>query len=454
LDSHYEYISSTPVVQANGNKLSWNYTDLQPDERRTVTIQIKLPASIPLGTLLSSSISLTSEGSDIEPANNAHKVSQLVIGSYDPNDKAVSDTILSPAQISASEPLVYTIRFQNIGTAEALFVTVKDTLSDKLDIGSFQMLGASHRYTVKLNEKGVLEWFFDNINLPAEMHDEPGSHGFIRYQIIPKKELSIDAVIDNKAYIYFDFNAPIVTNVSRTTIGKHTQRISFASIGDKTLGEAPFILDVISNSGLGVVLNVVSGPASIEGNTLSLTGMGTVTLKATQAGDEHYQGAEEIITFCVLPARPIIMANGIELSSSASEGNEWYKDGVAITGARAQSFHATEKGEYMVKVTGPCGAEQVSQPFIVTVAGTSTELSARVRLYPNPSTTDIKVELPGGIYPSRITLSTIGGSQLMQQDISSMSSKITLSTKSLAKGIYLVKVETARGTIIKKFIKQ
>jgi hypothetical protein len=454
LDANYEYLSSTPAATVNGNKLSWSYSDLLPDEKRTISIQLKLRASVSLGTQLSTSISLTAEGSNSELANNTHTISQLVIGSFDPNDKAVSDSLLSPAQLRSREPLVYTIRFQNKGTAEALFVTLRDSLSEKLDIGSFQMLAASHPYTLKLNEQGVVEWFFDNINLAAEMHDVPGSHGFIRYQIIPKQELLLDEVIENKAYIYFDFNAPIVTNVSSTTIGKHTQKISFASIGDTTFGQAPLTLQAQASSGLAVLLSVISGPASLEGNTLIISGMGMVTLKATQPGNEHYQQAEEVlVSFCVLPAKPIITTNGMELNSSASEGNEWYKDGVAISGAKSQSFHAKEKGEYVVKVTGPCGDPQSSEIYNVTVAGIDTEISARVKLYPNPSETDITIELPRIIDASKITLFTMGGSQLMQQDISSKSSEFTFSTKSLEKGIYIVKVETSKGMIIKKFIK-
>jgi hypothetical protein len=55
------------------------------------------------------------------------------------------------------------------------------------------------------------------------MHDEPGSHGFIRYRILPKKDLSLGEEIDNKAHIYFDFHEAIITNVSRTVIEKHAQ---------------------------------------------------------------------------------------------------------------------------------------------------------------------------------------------------------------------------------------
>jgi hypothetical protein len=453
LDPNYEYLESTPAATVNGSKLSWSYKDLQPDEKRTISIKVKLPATIALGTMLSSSASLACEGTDADLSSNTYSVPQLVVGSYDPNDKAVSDTIFSPAQLAASEPLVYTIRFQNKGTAEAIFVTIKDTLSEKLQAGTFEMLGASHPYTVKITDKGALEWHFDNINLPAEMHDEPASHGFIRYRIIPKKELAIGEEIENKAYIYFDFNAPVITNVSTTRIGKHAQTIRFESIADRILSSAPIGMRANSSSRLPVAYQIVSGPATLEGDSLRVSGLGLVTLKALQAGNDNYSATEATVQFCVLPTKPVITSKGMVLTSSAGEGNQWYRNGAAITGASTQSLTVTESGEYTVKATGPCGEGQVSDSFSVTVAGVGVELASRVSLYPNPATTELRLELPPGMYANRITVLTTRGIVVMEQGMSTTSSGVTIPAGGLAKGVYIVSVETTKGTITKKFIK-
>jgi uncharacterized repeat protein (TIGR01451 family) len=455
LDANYEYLSSLPAATINGNKLSWNYRDLKPDENRTISLILKLPATTALGTILSTSVLLSCEGNDVNLKNNTRQISQVVIGAYDPNDKAVSDTILSPVQITASKPLSYTIRFQNKGTAEATFVTIKDSLSEKLDIGSFQMLEASHPYSLKMTDKGVLEWFFDNINLPAEMYDEPGSHGFVRFRILPKKEVAIGDKIENKAYIYFDFNEAIITNTSKTTIEKYSQAISFSSIDTKTVGEAPFTLHARTSSGLEVGLSVVSGQATLEGNTLTLKGPGLVTLKATQRGNDHYLEAEEVrVSFCVLPAKPVITADGVMLNSSASEGNRWFKDGVAINGATAQSLLATEKGDYLVKVAGSCGEAQSSEVYKVTVAGLNVVMSANLRLYPNPTKSDLSLELPLGARPLRVTLLTLIGQVVLQKELTTVDSKFTISVYGFSKGIYLLKVETSEGSFSKRFIKE
>jgi hypothetical protein len=48
--------------------------------------------------------------------------------------------------------------------------------------------------------------------------NEPLSHGFVRYRIQPKTNLSAGDSITNFAAIYFDFNEPVITNTAKTSI--------------------------------------------------------------------------------------------------------------------------------------------------------------------------------------------------------------------------------------------
>ncbi|MES2731005.1 MAG: PA14 domain-containing protein, partial [Bacteroidota bacterium] len=64
------------------------------------------------------------------------------------------------------------------------------------------------------------------------------------------------------------------------------QTITFATIPDKALTDPPFVLNATASSGLPVTYALVSGPATISGNTVTLTGAaGTVTITASQAGN-------------------------------------------------------------------------------------------------------------------------------------------------------------------------
>jgi len=74
--------------------------------------------------------------------------------------------------------------------------------------------------------------------------------------------------------------------------GPQDQTINFPVIGDKETDDAPFNIPASATSGLPVTLAVISGPASIVGNTVTLTGAtGTVTVSASQNGDANWNPA-------------------------------------------------------------------------------------------------------------------------------------------------------------------
>ena len=47
--------------------------------------------------------------------------------------------------------------------------------------------------------------------------DPQGSQGWFMYRIKPKANLPLNTVIPNSAAIYFDFNAPVITNIATTS---------------------------------------------------------------------------------------------------------------------------------------------------------------------------------------------------------------------------------------------
>ena len=77
-------------------------------------------------------------------------------------------------------------------------------------------------------------------------------------------------------------------------IGKGTQSITFAAIDDQDLGGAPLVLSGGSSSGLAPTYSVVSGPASLSGDALTLQGLGTVIVRASQAGDANWLAATPV----------------------------------------------------------------------------------------------------------------------------------------------------------------
>ncbi len=86
------------------------------------------------------------------------------------------------------------------------------------------------------------------------------------------------------------------------------QAINFPRIGDKVTNDPPFDLQAYTSSGLPVSYEVVSGPATVSGNTVTLDGTpGEVVIKAGQAGDAQYAPAQDVYShFNVLDATTIL----------------------------------------------------------------------------------------------------------------------------------------------------
>jgi len=75
------------------------------------------------------------------------------------------------------------------------------------------------------------------------------------------------------------------------------QTINFPTISKKLLTDAPFTISATATSGLPVLLSIVSGPATLVGDVVTLSGeLGVVTLKASQYGNELYYPANDVIT--------------------------------------------------------------------------------------------------------------------------------------------------------------
>jgi uncharacterized repeat protein (TIGR01451 family) len=219
-DAKLDFVSASQPATESAGLLSWTFSDLQLFETRTIDIVLNVnsPMETPAvnnGDILNYTAAILAGADDI-PADNTQNYLQTVVGSFDPNDKSVSQSTIGIAQLD--EYLYYTIRFQNTGDYAAENVVIKDMLSNNLDLSTLQTVAQSHTGYRTLKNGNELEFFFEGINLPALSVDEPGSHGFVTYRIKPTSTLTVDTVIENNAEIYFDFNFPIETNTVTTTL--------------------------------------------------------------------------------------------------------------------------------------------------------------------------------------------------------------------------------------------
>ena len=237
-DSATTYNTNTTITNTSTG-ITIDFVNLAPGAVAYVYVTLNCPATVALGELVTNTASYLNGSDDLVIANNDSSLSQVVVGSYDPNDimESHGNDIVFDDFIVSNEYLYYTIRFQNVGTAEATFIRIEDALDPALDESTFRMLRSSHDYVVTRTGTD-LEWYFDDINLPAQQDDDVGSQGFVYFKIKPYAGYAIGDLINNTASIYFDFNDPVITNTFETTFVETLSTNQFA-INDFSLSPNP-----------------------------------------------------------------------------------------------------------------------------------------------------------------------------------------------------------------------
>ena len=166
----------------------------------------------PAGTVFNFSVSVQAQTEQDFLFNSAN-FSTTVLNSYDPNDKQchLPTNLLSSEQ----ETLGYTVRFQNDGNYPALNVVIRDTISTQLDLSTFELITAKHpvSYTIDPSTREIV-FRFSGIQLQPSSTNLDASQGYVTYSIRENTNLPLNSVIENTAYIYFDFNPAIITNTT------------------------------------------------------------------------------------------------------------------------------------------------------------------------------------------------------------------------------------------------
>ena len=203
--------SSVPPSSNIGNTATWNFNVLPAGATEQIVVTLNTAPTVPLGTGIQHLLSASPIANDYAPEDNTAHFDDAVVGSYDPNDKLLLPAAITPDQAATGQTrLNYTIRFQNTGTFPAERVVILDTLSSDLQWNSFQFIASSHDHHWYITD-GVLHVIHDGIMLPDSNSNEPGSHGFFAFSMLPATDLQDGATVTNVAHIVFDFNEPIIT---------------------------------------------------------------------------------------------------------------------------------------------------------------------------------------------------------------------------------------------------
>lgn len=216
--SHYISSTTTSNSQSTGI-LNWNFTNLLPFETKEITVIMHLntPTQTPPlngGDILHYTAQING-ATDETPSDNTFTLNQTVVNAFDPNDKTCLEGP-SITQVQVGDYVHYLIRFENTGTANAQNIVVKDEIdTSKLDLSTLTPLNASHNFVTRITNPNIVEFIFENIQLPF---NNATNDGYVSFKIKTKSTLTIGNSFSNTAKIYFDYNQPIITNTYTTTV--------------------------------------------------------------------------------------------------------------------------------------------------------------------------------------------------------------------------------------------
>ena len=219
-DDLMNFLTATvaPNTQSTGI-LTWNFVNLLPFEQKEIITTFKLntpTATPPLnGNDVLHYTAQVNGATDETPSDNIFTLNQTVVNSFDPNDKTcLEGTFIT--QTKVGDYVHYLIRFENTGTANARNIVVKDVIdTSKFDISSLVALHGSHNFVTRITNPNTVEFIFENIQLPFNDAD---NDGYVSFKMKTKSTLAVGDSFSNTANIYFDYNAPIITNTYTTNV--------------------------------------------------------------------------------------------------------------------------------------------------------------------------------------------------------------------------------------------
>lgn len=178
-----------------------------------------------------------------------------------------------------------------------------------------------------------------------------------------------------------------------------------------------------------------------------------VTLVATNASGSSSSLTKTIVVSPVIT--PSITVNSNTLTSSSATGNQWYYNNTIINGSTAQTYVATQSGNYYVKAGNSLCALNSDTININVIGVRENSLNAYVNIFPNPTSGLVNIELSEFSEGSlQLEILNMGGQLITNRKIVYCTMKCIKSVdlSIYPKGEYLIKIKTTEGEITKKII--
>lgn len=153
-------------------------------------------------------------------------------------------------------------------------------------------------------------------------------------------------------------------------------------------------------TGSTVTLTAPSGYSAYKWSTgattpnITVSTAGSYKVKVTNSSGYNSPWSNEVIvTVNPNPPVPTITKNVDTLISSATTGNQWYKNGTIISGETSQKYTLTSSGNYKVVVTNTHGCSNESAVMNTNPTSVSSiDNQTGISIYPNPTSQILNVK--------------------------------------------------------------
>lgn len=188
--------------------------------------------------------------------------------------------------IDTTQELEYIIGFQNLTGDTVRVVNITDTLPGYLlDCGTFRPGAGSAPFDWDISNNGLVHFRMAGLALPDS------SEGFISFRIKPKVGLPLGTVIENTAWVRFNYSPLIGTNTTFHTIGDATVGIH------SSIPTIPFHINILPNPFQQYTRIALSGASAGSSVRITLSDMtGRVILT------DRFKGGQYLLNGVDLPA--------------------------------------------------------------------------------------------------------------------------------------------------------
>ncbi len=211
-----------------------------------------------------------------------------------------------------------------------------------------------------------------------------------------------------------------------------------------------------------VDLSITSGTAPFdfvwsEGSlTEDISGLVAGTYTVTVTDNVGCERTATAVVYDIPPFEAIISVAGNTLSVATGTAWQWYLDAVEIVGATANTYTATEDGNYSCYVTDALGCSVWSDTVALVVNGIiSSDPAHTVILYPDPAQDFMQVRLftDVNIPAVELQVTSIDGKIIYTTTIAFVAGEnnFSINTNHLQSGLYLLVIKAGAGGMSKKF---